>query len=83
MSDVREMVEVAIRDALAHPHNRGDLADAALAALDAAGWAVVPKEATEEMGFAGARQLVKSGAPIAKSVRIWAAMCAAAPKVAP
>lgn len=56
------------RDGHALKHTHGELSDAILAALDAAGYAVVPKEPTTEMYFA----FYSPDAPSVESVQsLW------------
>lgn len=51
-----------------------------LAAIDAAGWAVVPKEPTEEMSLAGSRALCERMECTCDEIPIYRAMLAASPK---
>lgn len=73
--EVAEHLEDAARDG----------AGAVLQAIDAAGWQVVPKEPTEDMGVAGARTMPCDAEPgaLARSFagNAWAAMVAAAPRI--
>lgn len=61
--------------------NPWNSARAALAAIDAAGWQVVPKEPIEEMVAAGwaSNGHFSDSSPL----QVWQAMLAAAPKVTP
>lgn len=49
MDDLREVIARVIGPCLERAHNEDQLADAALAAIKAAGFVVVPREATNEM----------------------------------
>lgn len=73
-----------------HVHQAGIDADAALSAIEAAGWLVVPVEPTEPMRFAGGtvcEQIMFEGHPLASGVIfddmaiVYTAMLSAAPSL--
>ena len=80
---LREAVARAIRDltfsALTMDETR-DVADAALAAIEAAGWRIVPEEPNGEMVEAGARRVSYESPQMARNC--YESMLSAAPRIA-
>lgn len=80
MTDAEGLVE-AVAEALApfHGEDKLEVARAALSAISAAGWAVVPREATDKMRTEGSIAL--NDHKVQPMAKVWEAMVDAAPKV--